>query len=245
MIKLFPEGFEETEGDGGVELAAYTGEDGEERLWHAFGGARSTTVEDGWEERWKRFHQPVLVGPLWVGPPWETPPPGTESIVIDPGRAFGTGGHPTTRLALELLLEAPRGSLLDVGCGSGVLAIAAAKLGFAPVVAIDHDPLAVEATATNAAANGVDVDVRRADALKDALCETDLATANIALRPVEMLAARIDVAQLVSSGYIAAEEPRMGQYERLERRTADGWAADRWTRVSAPRRPVVRAASSP
>ena len=80
--------------------------------------------------------------------------------VVDPGRAFGTGGHATTRLCLELLDGVERGSLLDVGCGSGVLAIAAARLGFGPVLALDHDPAALEATKRNAAANGVELDAQ-------------------------------------------------------------------------------------
>src|SRR5262245_28648490 len=105
MLELFPEGFEEVEGADDVELSAYTDASGEERLWHAFGSTRSAAVEGGWEERWRRFHEPVRVGPLWVGPPWEDAPERALSIVIEPGRAFGTGGHSTTRLCLELLLE--------------------------------------------------------------------------------------------------------------------------------------------
>ena len=133
MLELFPEGFEERDSPDGVELTAYTDAGGEERLWSAFGGARSTDVEEGWEDRWRAFHRPVRIGPLWVGPPWEQPDADAIPVVIDPGRAFGTGAHATTRLCLELLLDVPGGSLLDVGCGSGVLSIAAAKLGFGPV----------------------------------------------------------------------------------------------------------------
>ena len=98
----------------------------------AFPHADRTEVEAGWEDRWREFHRPVRVGPLWIGPPWETAPGDALAVVIDPGRAFGTGAHPTTRLCLELLLDLPRTSLLDVGCGSGVLSIAAARLGFGP-----------------------------------------------------------------------------------------------------------------
>src|SRR5581483_8593025 len=97
-------------------------------------------VADDWADRWRAFHRGVRLGPLWVGPPWEAAPAGALPVVIDPGRAFGTGAHPTTRLCLELLLEQPPGALVDVGCGSGVLAIAAAKLGHGPVVALDVDP---------------------------------------------------------------------------------------------------------
>src|SRR4029450_12991759 len=71
--------------------------------------------------------------------PWEAPDPGSIVVVVDPGRAFGTGAHATTRLSLELLLGVSPASLVDVGCGSGVIAVAAAKLGFAPVVALDSD----------------------------------------------------------------------------------------------------------
>ena len=103
MLELFPGGFEEVDLPDGVELAAYAGPDGEERLWQAFGGAASADVEDGWEHRWRDFHRPVTVGGLWIGPPWLTPPSSTPAVVIDPGRAFGTGSHPTTRLCVELL----------------------------------------------------------------------------------------------------------------------------------------------
>src|SRR5206468_8894660 len=99
-----------------------------ERVLAAFPEARIVEVEAGWEDRWREFHRPVRVGPLWIGPPWESAPADANAVVIDPGRAFGTGAHPTTRLCLELLLEAPRGRVLDVGCGSGVLAISAARL---------------------------------------------------------------------------------------------------------------------
>ena len=76
MLELFPDGFEEVDAAGdSTELVAYTTASGEERLWQAFGGAQGADVESGWESRWRDFHRPVRVGPLWVGPPWETPPP--------------------------------------------------------------------------------------------------------------------------------------------------------------------------
>jgi ribosomal protein L11 methyltransferase len=226
MLELFPEGFEEAELAGGVELAAYTDPAGEERLWSAFGGARSAEVEEGWEERWRAFHRPVRIGPLWVGPPWEEPEAGVTAVVIDPGRAFGTGSHATTRLCLELVLDLPRGSLLDVGCGSGVLAIAAAKLGFAPVYAVDLDPQAIEATLRNAEANGVAVDARPADALTDPLPATDTAVVNVALDVDRPITERLQCERLVTSGYLAVEEPELSGYRREARREAEGWAAD-------------------
>ena len=92
------------------------------------------------------------------------------AVVIDPGRAFGTGAHASTRLALELLLEPSPAALLDVGCGSGVLSIAAARLGFAPVIAVDVDEVAVEVTRENAAANGVEIDAQVGRRSRPAAC---------------------------------------------------------------------------
>jgi ribosomal protein L11 methyltransferase len=226
MLELFPEGFEERDSPDGVELAAYTDDRGEERLWSAFGGARSADVEEGWEERWRAFHRPVRIGPLWVGPPWEQPDVGAIPVVIDPGRAFGTGAHATTRLCLELLVDLPRGSLLDAGCGSGVLSIAAAKLGFEPVYALDVDPQAIESTDRNAAANAVTVETRVADAAVDTLPATDAAVVNVALDVDSSIAARLESERIVTSGYLAPELPELSGYRREDRREAEGWAAD-------------------
>jgi ribosomal protein L11 methyltransferase len=165
-----------------------------------------------------------------VGPPWEEPPDGATAVVVDPGRAFGTGAHATTRLCLGLLQQVPAGSLVDVGCGSGVLAIAAAKLGFAPVIALDVDPDAVAATEENARRNGVELDVRLADALADPLPETDVAAANITGEALPWLPLRSGLA--IASGYLAGDAVSLPAYEQVDRRELEGWAAHLFRRRS-------------
>jgi len=226
MIELFPEGFEELDLPDGLELVAYTDDAGEERLWAAFGEVVADDVPAGWEERWRDFHRPVRVGNLWIGPPWDMPPDDVEAIVVDPGRAFGTGGHATTRLCLLALADLRRGSLLDVGCGSGVLAIAAARLGFAPVVALDHDPSALDATRRNAAANGVEVECRLADALGGLLPKADVAVANISAEAVDRLGPLLGAAAVVTSGYLEGDRPSLSGFRHERRFVEGGWAAD-------------------
>jgi len=218
-LERFPHGFEErVEGDE-LELAAYV--DGEPPP-----DLEATDVESGWEERWREFHRPVRVGPFWIGPPWETPARDAVAVVIDPGRAFGTGAHATTQLCVELLSGLEPGSLLDIGTGSGVVAIAAAKLGFSPVLGVDDDPAAVEAARSNAAANDVSIDVREADATTESLPAVDVAVANISLPLVRALLPRVDARTVVTSGYLEGDELSVAPYLRREHRTREGWAAD-------------------
>ena len=226
MLELFPDGFEEVDTPGEVELVAYTDAGGEERLWLTFGGARGRDVAADWRDRWKSFHRPVRVGPLWIGPPWLDAPPAAAAVVIEPGRAFGTGAHPTTQLCVELLLGLERGSVADVGCGSGVLSIAAAKLGFAPVSALDSDEHAVEATRANAEANGVDVDVFLADACTSELPAADVALANITRPTLEALAPRFRSPVLIGSGYLPTDASELPGFRHVRRLTRDSWAAD-------------------
>jgi ribosomal protein L11 methyltransferase len=226
LLELHPEGFEEAEG----ELAVYTDAEGEDRLRAEFADVNAELVEPGWEERWREFHRPLWVGPLWVAPPWEDPPPDAVAVIVDPGRAFGTGSHPTTRLCLGFLTDLEPGSLLDVGCGSGVLSIAAAKLGFGPVHAFDLEPAAVEATRRNAETNRVEVDVRLGDALEADLPATDLTVANIHLAGVEALGPRLETRRLVTAGYFHSRRPELPAFTHVERRIDGGWAADLFER---------------
>jgi ribosomal protein L11 methyltransferase len=177
-------------------------------------------VAQGWEDGWRAFHHGVRVGRCWVGPPWEQPPADAVAVVIDPGRAFGTGAHPTTRLCLELLQEVEPTSLLDVGCGSGVLSVAAAKLGFTPVTAADIDEVALETARANAAANGVEVDVG------PELVRSRLAVMNIALDVVEAMLPQLPLEQAITSGYLDRDQPRAAGWHGVQRRVRDGWAAD-------------------
>ncbi len=175
--QLVPAGVEEVDHGATIEYAVY-GAEGELPTLPAVRAAAgaalvdvtTTQVADDWASRWRDFHVPVTIGGrLHVRPPWCEPPQDRAllDIVIDPNQAFGTGAHATTRLCLEALLDLPEpaGPLLDLGCGSGVLAIAAAKLGWGPVSGLDHEEAAVIAARENARANDVTFDVRLGDLL--------------------------------------------------------------------------------
>jgi ribosomal protein L11 methyltransferase len=226
LLERYPNGFEEREGGGFRELAVFTDDRGEAELRAAFSEVSAEAVPPGWEDRWKEFHRSVRAGGLWIGPPWETPPPGARAVVVDPGRAFGTGAHPTTRACIELLSRLDRGSLLDAGCGSGVVSVASAQLGFDPVYGVDSDDVAVEVALETARANGVDVRLARADVLADALPRVDVVVANVELAVVERLLPRGPAPVAVTSGYLASDTPRIDGWHMLERLELEGWAAD-------------------
>lgn len=263
LLELLPDGVEERELDERtVEFAAY-GAPGElpalPQLQAAAGGAlvdiSTSEVAEDWSERWRDFHRPVLIAApraapgarpaaLRVRPPWEPSLARRhgrelEEIEIDPGQAFGTGAHATTRLCLELLLglaahDPGRGGLLDVGTGSGVIAIAAARLGYAPVLALDNDPESVRAAAANATANAVQLEVRRLDLRREPLPAAPTLCANL-LRPL-LLALAQAIAEppraLIAGGLLSGEGQEIAQaFERalglrlLERREQAGWEA--------------------
>ena len=208
----------------------------------------SSEVADDWAERWKAFHQPIEVGPVRVRPPWEAARArsGEIDVVIDPGQAFGTGAHWTTRLSLDLLLGFARPDFADArplgdvtspfsdwGTGSGVLAVVAAKLGFAPVLAVDFDPLSVEAARANAQANRVAVEVAQVDLRGQEGPWAPVVCANL-LRPLLLeVAARMTRPPelLVLSGLLAEEADEIVAafaphgLREAERRHGGEWAA--------------------
>jgi ribosomal protein L11 methyltransferase len=241
LLELAPGGVEQVDGDGFVEYAVYgaPGElpsfpAGEASVGGVVVSVSGEPVADDWAERWKQFHEPVLVGDrVYVRPPWAEPRPDVLDLVIDPGQAFGTGAHATTRLSLELLLELPAGgSFADLGCGSGVLAIAAGRLGFGPVTAVDNEEAALEATRANAAANGVSLDrVERLDLRTERPPAADTVAANL-MRPLLLrLAGLIEERPntLIVSGLLDDESDEaataFAPLEERRRLSSQGWSA--------------------
>jgi ribosomal protein L11 methyltransferase len=243
LLTIVPSGVEEVDLGEQIEYAIY-GAPGEvptlPDLEAVIRGVKvevsTTEIEDGWEDRWREFHKPLVVtGRLRVRPPWE--PAGTEEhdLVVDPGRAFGTGAHPTTSLCLEILLDVEgRGSLHDLGCGSGVIAILAARMGFGPVTAADYDQLAVDATAANAIVNAVDLSVMKSDLRTDGLPDSDVLVANILSSVLINLAGLMGGwhprAAILSGILDEQADEVLGAwaelgYSEVERRSREGWSA--------------------
>ena len=248
LLELVPGGLEETDVDEGVVEYALYGAPGElpdlPALHAAAGDAvvevSSSEVPDDWADRWKAWHRSVDVAwrfrRLRVRPPWEEALAAGEGmdLVIDPGQAFGTGAHHTTRLCLELLLELdPAGAFADWGSGSGVLAIAAARLGYAPVLAVDVEPASLEASAENARVNGAEVEVRRVNLRREPAPWAPTVLANL-VRPLLLDVARLlerPPERLIASGLLRAEADEVaaafaphGLHER-DRRFGGEWAA--------------------
>jgi ribosomal protein L11 methyltransferase len=249
LMELSPAGLEERDIDTStVEYALYgaPGELPELPALRAAAGAALVEVSttEVPEVDWRDHHPPVDVGPVRVRAPWVEPRKGAIDVVIDPGQAFGTGQHHTTRLCLEYLLEiapgggAPSvgaggpvgGALADWGCGSGVLAITAALLGFGPVTACDVEAASVEATSAAAHAHGVTVAVERCDLRRVPGPYAPTVTANL-VRPLLLEVAanlRTRPERLIASGLLHHEVDEVvsafGMTER-DRRHSGEWAA--------------------
>ncbi|MBI5508867.1 MAG: 50S ribosomal protein L11 methyltransferase [Deltaproteobacteria bacterium] len=211
-------------------------------------------ADDDWTERWKEGLAPLQVGPrLWIVPTWITtftPPAGAAVIRLDPGMAFGTGQHATTAMCLalvdECLAAGPVGSqsLFDVGCGTGVLALAAALLGARRILAVDNDPIAVEVTMENAAQNGLASAIEATTTPLAEVRETFTTVAANILAPtlIEMAADLVRVTaaggRLIASGILrpqadevqdalvaAAAQAGRTRFRQLQRREQQEWAA--------------------
>ncbi|MDX6583484.1 MAG: ribosomal protein methyltransferase [Solirubrobacterales bacterium] len=265
LLELAPGGVEEERGGDWVEYAIYgpPGEvpalpDLEAAAGEGLVEISSTEIPDDWADRWRDFHEPALIagGRIVVRPSWETGPdpsprsPAGEaeevagmsvagiSVVIDPGQAFGTGAHATTKMCLELLLELAdageaSGPLTDLGTGSGVLAIAAAKLGWDPVLGVDSEAASIEAATANAAANGVEIEFRRLNLREDRPPGAPTLVANLTAPLLEAVAAGLagPPATLICSGLLASEAERVSAalsaagLDPVKRRAEGDWAA--------------------
>ena len=247
LTVLAPGGVEERSGPGWVEYAIYgaAGEipdigELEAAAGDGFVSVSSSEVADDWADRWREYHRPVLAGDrVWLRPPWEEPREGTLDVAIDPGRAFGTGAHPTTRLCIELMLEIPESErpgqeLLDLGTGSGVLAIAARRLGWERVRACDNDPASLEAAAENAAANGVEIELDRCDLRKGLPPLAPIVVANLTAPLLRIVAGGLTEENapqtLICSGLLATEADYVAQafatvgLAEADRRVIGDWA---------------------
>ncbi|MDQ3759209.1 MAG: 50S ribosomal protein L11 methyltransferase [Actinomycetota bacterium] len=267
LVQMAPGGVEEEAGPGWVEYAIY-GAEGElpdlGEVEAAAGGdlveITSERIPDDWADRWRDFHEPtvlangrVVIRPSWRenpqpdgplraasldGPGREGEEPSSLDVVIDPGQAFGTGAHPTTRMCVDMLVwladeGRADGALADLGTGSAVLAIVAAKLGWLPVVGVDHEESALAAAAENAALNGVNADFRKANLRAEPAPFAPTMVANLTapvLRDVAVNMAEPPRA-LVLSGLLVAEARSVaGEFEAhglkpAERLDSGDWSA--------------------
>ena len=205
----------------------------------ALGSLEVSRERPGWEDAWRRFHKPHVVGRLYLRPPWYPPRDDLLDVVVEAGLAFGTGGHASTRQCLEEIQEIPPGPLLDLGSGSGVVSFAALRLGFAPVCGVDIDPVAVHAAAGNAALNGLHPTFLVGDATDPGypLPAANTVVANIALRPILRLAQRaigsnaagaeLKPTHLLLAGLLAEQGDEAAAafpaYEVVGRRRTDAW----------------------
>jgi ribosomal protein L11 methyltransferase len=248
LLQLAPGGVEEEAGPGWAEYAIY-GAEGELPDIGAVEAAagmglvevRSESIPDDWADRWRDFHEPTSIasGRVVIRPSWHDPAPGAAvDVQVDPGQAFGTGAHATTRMCVELLVRLAdegnaEGPLLDLGTGSGVLAIVAAKLGFAPVTGLDLELPALEVARENAAANDVAVEFRRLNLREQAPPPCPTVVANLTAPILRDVATRLPSAchRLLCSGVLAREVDEVevafaaAGLERRDRRDSGDWSA--------------------
>ena len=248
LLQLAPNGVEEERGADFVEYAIYGAEGEVPELGEVEAVAGPGTVEvvservpDDWADRWRDFHEPTVVadGRVVIRPSWrDAVPTAPIDVVIDPGQAFGTGAHPTTRMCVELMLQLADeghagGPLVDLGTGSAVLAIVAAKLGFAPVVGVDLELAALEAATANAGANGVAIEVERVNLREQSAPRAPTIVANLTAAILREVAARLSDPpdRLVCSGLLAREAHEVeaafagAGLVRAERRDSGDWSA--------------------
>jgi ribosomal protein L11 methyltransferase len=257
LLELAPNGLEEERGPGWVQFAIY-GPPGEVpelgELQAAAGGGlvdvTTTSVPDDWADRWADFHRPIEVGGrIGVRPSWWDPRDGLIDVVVDPGRAFGTGGHPTTRLCLALLIELEAGGeasgpIADWGTGSGVLAIAAAKLGWSPVTACDREEASLETARANAEINGVDLALEPLDVRETAPPVASTVVANLTGNLLEDCARNLDGGAehpltMVCSGMLESEIDEVGgAFAPLGLREARRLTEHEWGALLLRRGPV-------
>jgi ribosomal protein L11 methyltransferase len=240
LLPILQAGAEERDVDGDVEYSLYApaGElprldDIRELVGDALVDVTSEPVEAGWERRWHEYLRPVHVGSLVVRPPWIEGDP--DDLVIDPDVFFGAGTHPTTRLCLQLLLdvEQPGGALADWGAGTGLLAIAAARLGFEPVTAVEVDPGALQLISLNAAANRVVVTTKWLNLAATPAPWAPTVTANLTRGLLIDVAAVIErpPARMIASGVVQQEVDdvlaayRAHGMREAARRVEGEWAA--------------------
>lgn len=227
LLPLLPQGVHERARDGDRVELSWSGD-------RPLDGALGSLAAD-WEVGDRARPRPALVagGRIAVrAPDGEPGPAGVPEVVIEAAHGeFGTGAHPTTRDSLEMLaaLE-PAGSFADLGCGAGILAVAAARLGFAPVAAVDFEPGSVRAAAANAAANGVKVEVRQADLLHDEPPAAATLAANVPLAVHRALAPRLGpgARRVIASGVVLGEvDATLAAYPGFRvaaRRDSAGWS---------------------
>lgn len=195
--------------------------------------------EEDWSETWKEQFKPFAVGKrIWIQPSWDdSGDPGDRLVlIIDPGQAFGTGDHPTTKMCLELMERIPaKERFLDIGCGTGILSVAAAKLGWKEILATDIDEAAIECSEVNAERNSVEFDVRLTSGMPDLPAERyQLIVSNIISATIIRIAPNVAPAiatggHWIVSGIIAANWPEVqAELERLGLRLVEERHENEW-----------------